>query len=459
MFKLYVKDIINKLNGKLLIGDENLSLDNFSKDTRTIKKGDIYLGIKGETFDGNNFYKEALNKGAACCILDNIDENIDLSLYKDKTIIKVDDTIKCIQELARYKRSKYNIPVIAVTGSVGKTSTKDIIYEVVKTKYKTLKTEGNENNHIGLPLTILKLKDEEVLVTEMGMNHLGELSILTNIVKPTIAVITNIGTAHIGNLGSRENILKAKLEITEPLTKDNTLIINNDNDLLNKEATILKDKYNLVTIGINNKSTYNATNIKDNIFSSTFEIENNKININVGSKAFIYNALVAYSVGKSLNIENKKIIEGINNFKLSPHRLEKKDIKNNITIIDDTYNANLDSMLNSLSILSKVKNRRRVAILGDILELGSYEEEIHRKIGKYINNNILDILIAVGNNSKYIKEEALNNKLSINSVYLYNNYREVIDNIDKILKENDIVLIKASHGMELTKIVDYLVEK
>ncbi len=455
MPKIYVKDIIDKFNGKLLTGDENLELINFSKDTRTINKGDIFLGIKGEVFDGNKYYEEALNKGASCCILDNID-NINIDNYKDKTIIKVDDTIKCIQELAKYKRNMYNIPVIAVTGSVGKTSTKDIIYEVVKTKYKTLKTEGNQNNHIGLPLTILKLTDEEALVTEMGMNHLKEISVLADIVKPTIAVITNIGTAHIGNLGSRENILKAKLEITEQLSKENTLIINNDNDLLHKEYPNLKDKYKVITIGIDNESTYNASNIKDNIFSSTFNINNNKININVGSKAFIYNSLVSYAVGKELNIEDDKIIEAINKFKLSPHRLEKIELNNNITLIDDTYNANLDSMTNSLSILAKVNNRRRVAILGDILELGDYSEEIHRSIGKTINSNTLDILITVGNNAKYIKEEALNNNFNKDNIYSFDNYQETLENLPNIIKEKDIILIKASHGMELTKIVEEL---
>ena len=229
--KIYVKDIIDKCGGRLLVGDDNLELESFSKDTRTIKEKDVYLGIKGEVFDGNKFYEDAFSKKASCCILDNVD-NIDLTKYKNKTIVAVDDTIKCIQELAKYKRSLYNIPVIAITGSVGKTSTKDIVYQVVSSKYKTLKTEGNENNHIGLPLTILKLKDHEALIVEMGMNHFKEISLLTNIAKPNIAIITNIGTAHIGNLGSRENILKAKLEITESLTKDNTLIINNDNDLI-----------------------------------------------------------------------------------------------------------------------------------------------------------------------------------------------------------------------------------
>lgn len=456
MPNIYVKDIIDKCNGELLIGDKNLVLNNFSKDTRTINKGDIYIGIKGESFDGNTFYEEAFSKGASCCILDNIPENIDISKYQDKTIIKVPNTIKCIQQLAKIKRSMYNIPVIAVTGSVGKTSTKDIIYEVVKTKYKTLKTEGNQNNHIGLPLTILKLTDEEALVVEMGMNHLGEISVLANIVKPTIAVITNIGTAHIGLLGSRENILKAKLEITEPLSKDNTLIINNDNDLLHKESSKLKDKYNLITIGIDNDSNYKATNIKDNIFSSNFNINKDNITINVGSTAFIYNSLVAYAIGKKLNIESSKIIKAISNFKLSPHRLERKITKNNITLIDDTYNANQDSMINSLSILSKVKDKRKIAILGDILELGDYSEQIHRNIGKNITKDTLDILITIGNYSKYIKEEALNNNFPIDNIYSYDNYEESLEELPSILKPNDIVLLKASHGIKLDKIVDYL---
>ena len=456
MPNIYVKDIIDKCNGELLIGDKNLVLNNFSKDTRTINKGDIYIGIKGESFDGNTFYEEAFSKGASCCILDNIPENIDISKYQNKTIVKVPNTIKCIQQLATLKRSMYNIPVIAVTGSVGKTSTKDIIYEVVKTKYKTLKTEGNQNNHIGLPLTILKLTDEEALVVEMGMNHLGEISVLANIVKPTIAVITNIGTAHIGLLGSRENILKAKLEITEPLSKDNTLIINNDNDLLHKESSKLKDKYNLITIGIDNDSNYKATNIKDNIFSSNFNINKDNITINVGSTAFIYNSLVAYAIGKELNIESSKIIKAISNFKLSPHRLERKITKNNITLIDDTYNANQDSMINSLSILSKVKDKRKIAILGDILELGNYSEQIHRNIGKNITKDTLDILITIGNYSKYIKEEALNNNFPIDNIYSYDNYEESLEELPSILKPNDIVLLKASHGIKLDKIVDYL---
>ena len=457
MHNLYVKDILDKCNGKLITGNKDLILTNFSKDTRIINKGDTYIAIKGEVFDGNKFIEEAFSKGASCCIVEHLN-NVDINKYKDKTIVQVKDSIKCLQTLAKYKRSLYNIPVIAITGSVGKTSTKDLVYEVVNKKYKTLKPVGNLNNHIGLPLTILGLKDHEALVVEMGMNHLKEISLLTNIAKPTIAIITNIGTAHIGNLGSRENILKAKLEITESLKPNSPLIINNDDDMLNKEGPNLNKKYNLITVGIDNKSTYNATNIEDNIFSSTFYINNDKININVGSKAFIYNSLVAYAVGKILKIDFKDIIEAIAKFKLSPHRLEKKVSKTGITIIDDTYNANQDSMINSLSILSKVKNKRRVAILADILELGNYTKEIHENIGKKIFPNTLDILITVGENAKLIAKEAQKNNFKNTNIYSFKDYKDCLENVQTLLSKNDIVLLKGSHGMNLIKVVEELLK-
>lgn len=457
MHNLYVKDILDKCNGKLITGNKDLILTNFSKDTRVINKKDTYIAIKGEVFDGNKFIEEAFSKGASCCIVEHLN-NIDINKYKDKTIVQVKDSIKCLQTLAKYKRSLYNIPVVAITGSVGKTSTKDLVYEVVNKKYKTLKPTGNLNNHIGLPLTILGLKDHEALVVEMGMNHLKEISLLTNIAKPTIAIITNIGTAHIGNLGSRENILKAKLEITEALKPNSPLIINNDDDMLSKEGPNLNKKYNLITIAIDNKSTYNATNIEDNVFSSTFNINNDKININVGSKAFIYNSLVAYAVGKILKIDSKDIIDAIAKFKLSPHRLEKKVSKTGITIIDDTYNANQDSMINSLSILSKVKNKRRVAILADILELGGYTEEIHENIGKKVSPNTLDILITVGENAKLIAKEAKKNNFKSTNIYTFKDYKDCLENVQTLLSKNDIVLVKGSHGMNLIKVVEELLK-
>ena len=253
-------------------------------------------------------------------------------------------------------------------------------------------------------------------------------------------------------------IKRTKLEITESLKPNSPLIINNDDDMLNKEGPNLNKKYNLITVGIDNKSTYNATNIEDNIFSSTFYINNDKRNIHVGSKAFIYNSLVAYAVGKILKIDSKDIIEAIAKFKLSPHRLEKKVSKTGITIIDDTYNANQDSMINSLSILSKVKNKRRVAILADILELGNYTKEIHENIGKKIFPNTLDILITVGENAKLIAKEAQKNNFKNNNIYSFKDYKDCLENVQTLLSKNDIVLLKGSHGMNLIKVVEELLK-
>ena len=220
MFSLTVKDIINVCDAKLICGDINTIINDFSKDTRTILPNDMYIGIKGENFDGNAFCEKALEAGAIGCITDGeIDASI-LKNYNSKIIIQVKNSIVALQKIANYKRNLYNIPVIAITGSVGKTSTKDIIASVVSKKYKVLKTEGNLNNQIGLPLTILKLQNHTAMVVEMGMGNLGEISNLSKIAEPNIAVITNIGTSHIGNLGARENILKAKLEILDGLSKE-----------------------------------------------------------------------------------------------------------------------------------------------------------------------------------------------------------------------------------------------
>lgn len=440
---IYVRDILRICNGILYSGNEDIKCINFTKDTRALNTGDVYVGIKGEVFNGNNFYKEAFDKGASVCILDR-DAIID-DKYKNKTIILVDATIKAIQELAKYKRSLYNIPVIAVTGSVGKTSVKDIINHVVSSQYKTLCTSGNMNNHIGVPLTILGLNDHEVLIVEMGMNHFGEIHTLSNIAKPTIGVITNIGTAHIGILGSRENILKAKLEITDGMI-NGTLIINNDNDLL---RTV---KYNnLITIGIDNKSDYMAHDINDKVFSSSFYIGEEYINIPVGSMAFVYNSLFAYAVGKKLGISDEKIVKALESFKLTEHRLELIEHKN-YRIIDDTYNASLDSVNNALSMLSKVKGRK-VFIFGDILELDEFAKDIHKEVGNSVLNNHIDVLITVGENAKETYSVVYDNNVE---AYHYDNNSDMLKEIDDIIVHGDTILVKGSHGMKLIEVVEHL---
>ena len=436
-----VKDIIKICNGKLLCGDENIVCENFSKDTRTINFGDVYVGIKGENFDGNLFYKDAIKNGASVCILDNG------NVVKEKlgTIIIVNDSILALGALASYKRDLYDIPVIAITGSVGKTSVKDMIHEVLKMKYNVLCTKENYNNNIGVPLTILGLKNHNALIVEMGMNHMKELSYLSKIAKPTMALITNIGTAHIGNLGSRENILKAKLEVLDGMN-GGKLFINNDDDMLQKVQY-----ESLVTIGIKNKSDFMATDINEDAFSSQFKINNQDIKLNVGSNAFVYNALFAYAVGEYLGVSKENIETALENFKLSPHRLEKFETKK-YTIIDDTYNASLDSVKNSLGLLSKVSGRK-VFVFADILEIDNFAKEIHEEVAENIIENNIDITICVGNQSKYTYEKLKSNN---KETYYFESNSDLINNLNSILKEKDTILIKGSHSMKLIEVVNFL---
>ena len=445
---IYVRDIIEKFGGVLVWGNIDLEIKNISKDTRTIKEGDIYIGIKGESFDGNSFYRDAFEKGAVAVILDNINvQEID-DRYKDRTIVKVEDTLKCIQALAKYKRSLYDIPVIGVTGSVGKTSTKDMIYSVLSTKYKVLKTEGNNNNHIGVPLTILRLQDEDIMIVEMGMNNKGEISFLTDIAKPTIAVITNIGTAHIGNLGSRENIMKAKLEIVEGLS--GPLIINNDNDIIHDNLNYIKSLGEVITIGVDNDSDYKADIIED----GKFVLDGVEMVSPINTRAFVYNSMIAYVIGKLCGVNSEDIKRGISSLNLTSGRLEYKEYKDGIILIDDTYNASLDSIKSSLEILKKEKCQRRIAVIGDVLELGDYAEDIHRQIGMELLASNLDYIVTIGNYTKYVDSYLKDN--GYGNIRHFDKESDSYDFIEGLLKEGDTVLFKGSHGINLKNIVLHL---
>ena len=436
-----IEEIINVTKGELVCGDKSIEVNKIEIDTRKVNAGDVFVAIKGENTDGNLYYKDAVEKGAIC-LLDKMPSE------KIGNIILVEDTIKALQSLAEYNRSKYDIPVVAITGSVGKTSTKDLVAAVISEKFNVLKTQGNYNNGIGLPLTILRLKDEDAMVVEMGMNHFGEISLLSKIAKPTVAIITNVGTAHIGNLGSRENILKAKLEILDGLQGD-TVIINNDNDLLsnwNKE----NEKYNVLTYGIANKqSKYVAENIETFENKSIFEIENTKITVPVGGEHFVLNSLCAITVGKYFGMSMDEIQEGISKLELTKKRMEIDNTKLGAIIINDSYNANYDSMKAAIQYLEGIKNRRKIAVLGDMKELGEYSEELHKKVGELIED--IDVLITVGDLAKLISENA-----KISEKYECNSNEEAINRIKNIIQENDAILLKASNSMNFSEIAESL---
>lgn len=446
-----IREIIAATNGKLLSGDEDLEIVGFSQDSRKVSDGMMYIPLIGERFDGHDFIGSAFENGASAIISDRIIER------NDKTVIKVEDTLIALQDMARYLRKNRHVKVVGITGSVGKTSTRDMIYSVIKQKYKTLKTEGNYNNNIGLPLTILRLKDEEVMVLEMGMNHLKEMEELSLIALPDISAITNVGTAHIGELGSRENILKAKLEIIAGMKDASTLVINNDNDLL---STVALNNLELVKVAIDNEGDFKAKNVILKDDSSSFELtylnKEYSVEVPVPGIHFILNALIAIAIGTKLNISMDKCIQGIKEFELTKKRMDVIELKNNITLIDGTYNASEDSMKSSLDVLATY-SRRKIAVLADMLELGEFSEQLHRNVGKHVAMKNIDLLIVVGNEAKYIasgaKDEGMNN------IYCCKDNEEVINYLGNNLCSNDVVLLKGSNGMKLKDVVTQIKEK
>ena len=452
MLKLSLDEIVKATKGKLLLNN-NKEVEYISTSSKDIKENTLFIPIKGEKYDGHAFLEDAYNNG---CRIFLIDKNHEF-YKKDISLIEVNDTLLALGSLARFYLDKFNVDLIGVTGSVGKTSTRDIIYSVLNEKYKTLKNELNYNNEIGIPKTLFNLDySYDKAVIEMGLSKKGDISFLKTIAPLKHAVISNIGLSHIANFENQEGIFHAKMEIAEHFNKENTLIVNGDDKFLKT----LKDKelpYNLLTYGFDKDNT---------IYCVSYEIVNGKINFKVNfknkiydytipsiAKHNIYNAMSAILIGNLYNLTYEEIKKGLESVSFTEGRLtiiNKKDI----TIINDCYNASLDSIKSALNVLSTFKTRK-VAILGDVLETGSYEEEIHKNIGKSIIGNT-DILILVGNSIKYTYDEVIKNNFNKDNIYVFNTYEDVIKNIDNIIKKGDTILLKASHGIKLSNVVEYL---
>lgn len=449
--KFTAKKLAEIVEGKIISGNENIELSTYSKDTRVIKDGDTYFGIYGDNFDGNKFYNDAFDKGAICAVIEN--EHYDNKYEGDKVIILVDNTIAAIRKITCYIRGVSKSFFVGVTGSVGKTSTRDMIASVLGEHYITEKTLGNENNKIGLPFTFMRINENtEASVIEMGMNHLLELDNLSKMTKPDISVITNVGTAHIGELGSRENILKAKLEILNGMDENGILIINNDNDMLHNYYLGEHFK-NIITIGITNESDYMAYDLEllenESYFSINYNNETYRIHVPIPGDAFIYNALVSFVIGVLKGLTIEEIQKGINNVELTKNRLEKI-MKDNITIIADAYNASYDSVILASSILERYK-QRKILVLGDIFELGEYSESIHKELGEKIADKSIDELICVGDAAKYIMDGAQSK--NFNNVKYFTNIKDAGIYLKANIKNDDVILFKASNGMKFKDLI------
>ena len=461
MLIINIDDIILATNGKLLIGHKETIVKGISIDSRNVYKDYLFIPIIGERLDGHSFINDAFNKGATIALTS---KDINIEEYNNKTIIKVKDTTKALQDISKYFLEKLDIPVIAVTGSTGKTTTKEMIYSVLSQRYNVLRNEGNFNNHIGLPLTLLKLDyNHEIIVLEMGMSHRGEIDLLAKLTRPKVGIITNIGLSHIENLGSQEEIYKAKMEISNYMNRDSILILNGDDDFLRR---IIDEKtvYNKFFVGLKENNDIYPTEIVMNekyYPSFNIKIKNKKYNVklNVSGAHNINNALLAIIVGLNYNIPVESIIKGIENYKGSNMRLNIISIKDNISIINDCYNASPDSMKSAIEVLTKIKSNSKIAVLGDMLEMGEFADNSHYEIGKICFEKKVDIIVAIGEKARFIAKGALDKGFKKDNIYTIKDNNEASQILDNVLRPNDVVLIKGSRGMKMEEIVQSLQER
>ena len=430
---------------------ENKEINNVSIDSRTVDASTLFIAIKGDRFDAHDFVKDVEKSGAAAVMCHR---EVDCGL----PVIYVDDTKKAFVELAKnYRKSFDGLKVIGLTGSVGKTTTKEMTYEVVSRKYRAIKTEGNLNNDIGLPKTLLRLEsDTQAAVIEMGMSAFGEISLLTKACLPDIGIITNIGVSHIEHLGSRDGILKAKLEILDGMKKGSPLILNGDNDKL---STVKNDDYKLIFFGIENeKADVRAFDIKENGSDTEFFVKayskTQKVTIPTVGIHNVYDALAAYTVGLLLELPAEEIAKALENYTPSGMRQRLKEV-NGVKIIEDCYNASPDSQRAALNVLSDMNAGRKIAVLGDMLELGDYSETAHREVGKFAAEKKIDVLYAFGEQSKYIAEEA---EKGVERVLWFDDKAQLAKTLTQDVKSGDCVLFKASRGMKLEEIIEKLYE-
>ncbi|EKQ56899.1 MULTISPECIES: UDP-N-acetylmuramoyl-tripeptide--D-alanyl-D-alanine ligase [unclassified Clostridium] len=448
---LSLKEILEAVSGEIIIKNNEGIFNKISTDTRKIEKDNLFIALKGENFNGNDYAVAAIEKRASIVIIDEI-KFLPGELNDKGTIIKVDDTKTALGDLARFYRKKIGIKVVGITGSTGKTSTKDLVAAFLSGKYRVFKTQGNFNNEIGLPLMIFELsKEYDIAVLEMGMSNFGEINKLASIALPDIAAITNVGVAHIEYLKTRENILKEKMSIVDFFEEKNSLIINCENDML--KLVNESDKYNLEKIGYDKDYEVYAENIEltDKYTSFDAATKNGKkhrFTLEMIGEHNVLNALIGIQVARNFGLTFEEMEKGLENFNATSMRLEF--IKNdNFTIINDSYNANPDSMKAALEVLKNYNGNKKIAVLGTMGELGDYAKEAHIETGKFAKGKA-DILLTTGDFKEFYKKGFEKDTI------IFDDKQELMEELVNIISTNDVILVKASRSEKFEEIVKCL---
>ncbi|MBQ7739789.1 MAG: UDP-N-acetylmuramoyl-tripeptide--D-alanyl-D-alanine ligase [Eubacterium sp.] len=454
MKELLLKDIIKAINAKC-DNEKDIVITGVSTDTRTIKQGDLFIALVGEKFDGHSYIDVAVKNGAAAVVCSR-------SVEADVPVLIVEDTLKALQGIAEYYLTTLDVKVVGVTGSNGKTTTRDMTAAVLSTKYKVYSTAKNFNNEIGLPKSVLELDDSyDIAVLEMGMNHFGEISSLTKVAKPDVAIITNIGKAHIGNLGSQENILKAKLEILEGLKKDGVLVLNGDDKFLFGAYTEGIKKHfvgvsadNLELRAVNIKSTEDKTE-----FSVVYDGKKYDGSIPVLGVHNVLDSLLAIYTGLRFGVDIDSAFRALGGYKSVGMRCESEAI-GGITLVKDYYNSSPDSSRVALQTLGDfAKGKRKIALLGEMLELGDYSKAEHENLGKMCVKNEIDYAFFIGADFDSFKKGMPENSQAFSDNQREKMIKAVCDYYKNgNIKEGDAVLIKGSRGMKMEEVYTALKE-
>lgn len=460
MKKLTMQQIATGTGGRLITDNKTVSCEEqavyrICTDSRKAEAGDLFFALTGDKHDAHKFLPQVVAAGCTCAVISDAD-----ACPNGMTAVLVEDTTKALQRLASWYLNQLDMKKIAVTGSTGKTSTRDLTWYVCNEKYKAQKNEGNLNNHLGVPLTILSFDDDtEVGILEMGMDKFGEIELLADIVRPDIGIITNIGMSHIENLGSRDGIFQAKMELTTYFGEENILIAARDDEYLNEER--ISGPYHLVTAGCDGRSDYIISHIDDfGAEGIQFTLEHKgvmqRFHLPIPGRHNAFNAALAVAAGARLGITMEEAACGLSKAQLTDKRLTVRG-SNGIKIIDDTYNASPDSMKAAIDVLMKTRGIRSVAILGDMFELGETSRMQHEMVGRYAAKSGVELMIAIGADSSEIahgaREEGMEN------VKYFPDKDSFYKEMDKIIEKGDVILIKGSHGMEMDKIVNMIMEQ
>ncbi len=460
-----VEDILKATGGKILQEGSQVFFPALSTDSRTIPEGALFIALKGERFDGHHFALDALAKKAGGVMIEEVRANdLRWNGYQTQTVIAVQDTLQALGDLARYRRRQFGIPLVALTGSNGKTTTKEMIATCLETTFPVLKTKGNLNNLIGLPLTLLSLTEKErIAVIEMGMNVPGEIRRLTEIAEPDVGLITNIQKAHLEGMGSLERIQAEKGELFRKMKRDGSIIVNQDDPRVVALAEEFEGQK--ITFGIDHPADVMAQHIRlrgreGTSFILMMEGEEREVLLPLLGRYFVSNALSAIATATLFGIDPEKTLEALEQFRPYPMRMEMFSFENGITLINDAYNANPTSMEMALQTLSAVKGRgKAIAILGDMLELGDFTKEAHRQLGKKVAELSIDFLFALGHEAPEVAEAAIQAGMDPQRVHVVESHEEAVSKVRSMAAEGDWILVKGSRGMTMEKVVEGLKER